>query len=343
MFKSTTQKQILPPPLILPNKTASPFAQIGKQIHLTIKCCLFLLLLIISLPLDAQILKEKRVYYLDCSYSMKTNKIWDTVCDKLKKAIDKVDDATTELVIVPFAINSTGGIGTCFTQNATPNGKEKLKEQIDGITLDRSSMTYHYVPLEDFYNNRVDATKVTYMFLMTDGQDEWTDKDKFPLLLQRWKSKYGDKNVYGFYVMLHKSAKNEQIKSICDKSDDHLWSVETADININLIRLDSKAIFNARNETYFDLPISGNVQGIKLSAEFDPSSPYNVEKTSIINNSTLRVYVQPTVDVSSLPNSKNCTLKITKSGGDDYAFLVTENVTVECIYEKERSLKISVK
>lgn len=59
-----------------------------------------------SLAIHSQILKERRVYYLDCSYSMKQpNGIWDEVKENLKNAIEKVTDETTELVVVPFAFD----------------------------------------------------------------------------------------------------------------------------------------------------------------------------------------------------------------------------------------------
>ncbi len=54
---------------------------------------LILLLLTLSLftATFAQVLKERRVYYLDCSYSMVTpNKIWGKVCDNLINAIENV-------------------------------------------------------------------------------------------------------------------------------------------------------------------------------------------------------------------------------------------------------------
>ena len=300
---------------------------------------LLLLLLLLPLCSYAQILKERRVYYLDCSYSMVSNKIWDDVCDNLKKAIDNVNDETTELVVVPFALGHDGGIKT-LSAMATNKGKESLKNQISSIVPSKSSMTYHYVPLQDFYSNRVNPAKVTYMFLMTDGQDEYSDKGKFPSMLKQWQGRYGDKNVYGFYVMLHKSAQNANIDNICDNQA-HLWKVETADINVNLTRLQNTAVFNARNDQYFDLPIYGNDK-VSLNAKFDSSSPYYVDKTAI-DNGKFRVYVKHKGDVHSLPVSRDFPLYVELKGAGQYDFLVTDLVKVKCESKPERSLKISVK
>ena len=305
------------------------------------KLKLVLIFILIPFAIQAQIiLKERRVYYLDCSYSMVTNKIWNVVCDNLKKAIDNVNDETTELVVVPFALGHDGGLEV-YSEFATSSGKEKLKNQISSINPDRSSMTYHYVPLQDFYNNRCDSEKVTYMFLMTDGQDEYDNKSKFQDMMKKWEEKYGDKNIYGFYVMLHECAQNQVIENICN-CQNHLWKVETADINVNLIRLQTNAVFNARNDNYFELPIYGNADGIVLNAAFDGTSPYRVDKTEI-KKQKLRVHVKFDGDVYSLPESEIYPLKISKTKVGKYDLLVTDEIRVTCESKKERSLKISVK
>lgn len=301
---------------------------------------LIALFLMLPLVLWSQVLKERRVYYLDCSYSMTSNNIWNEVCDNLKKAIDDISDETTELIVIPFALDHDGGMDI-FTTVANNSGKNRLKKQIDAITPNKSSMTYHKVPLEDFYNHRVHPAKVTYMFLMTDGQDEWKDKKLFPSLLKQWGDKYSDKNVYGFYVMLHKSARNAQIESICD-SQNHLWQVETANINVNLIRLQPEAIFNARNDKYFELLIYGNYKEPKFNVSFDENVPYTITKAEVVNGK-LRVHVNPKCDIFSLPKSQTFPLSINMSGAGKFDFLVTDMINVKCESKPERSLKISIR
>lgn len=289
----------------------------------------------------AQILKERRVYYLDCSYSMETNGIWNSVRDNLKKAIDNVVDETTELIVIPFADNtSTNPTLKPMVQFATAAGKNKLKSQIDGLTLNKSTKTYHYIPLSDFYNNRVDNNRVTYMFLMTDGQDEDPKQIALKQLLPQWGAKYGNKNVYGFYVMLDKKATNPAIDNVV-KSQDHLWKVETADVNINLVRLQSNAIFNAKNDKYFDLPIYGDASGKSFSASFPTTCPYKVKKTEKKSN-TLRIWVEPQSG-QKLSVSSDYPLTVKMTGGGNFDFLVTEKVSVKCEFKPERSLKITVR
>lgn len=301
-----------------------------------------LLMLLSSLTIHSQILKERRVYYLDCSYSMKEpNGIWDEVKRNLKNAIEKVTDETTELVVIPFAFDKNHHASLpAFSSLATTKGKEKLKDKNSSLSLNKSSMTYHSDPLMDFYKNRVNSSRVTYMFFMTDGQNE-EKTNHFQRLLRQWGNRYASKNVYGFYVMLNKAAYNHEIDQIID-SQSHLWKVKTADVNINTIRLQSHAVFNARNDKYFELPIWGDVKGMHFAVNFPANSPYYVRHSKIVNGK-LRVYVSFAENVHSLPYFNVYPLAIKLKGGGTFDFLLTESIPVKCESKPERSLKVSVK
>ena len=303
----------------------------------------FFFCLLVALPMfaSAQVLKERRIYYLDCSYSMALGKLWTPVCDNLKKAIDAVPYEDTELLVIPFAFdNKNHPRLSGVSANADQAGKAKLKAYIDGLVLNKKTMTYHRDVLDDFYNRNIDDGKVTYIFLMTDGQDEGLPKEKFPSLLSEWGKRYGDKNVYGFYVMLDAAARNVDVEKMIE-SQPHLWKVETADININLIRLQHHAIFNIRNDSYIDLPIYGTTDGLTINACFDPSSPYEVTKVEQ-DAYKLRAFINVKENKSTLPDSASHRLNLTMSGGGEFDFLVTETVDVKCENKKERSLKIAV-
>lgn len=290
---------------------------------------------------SAQVLKERRVYYLDCSFSMKQLGIWDDVRNNLKTAIDNVVDETIELIVIPFADNClTDPALKPMREFATSAGKAKLKAQIDALPMNKSTKTYHYIPIRDFFDKRVDNDRVTYMFLMTDGQDEDKPQRALKDLLPQWGAKYGNRNVYGFYVMLHPNAGNLQIDKVCD-SQAHLWKVATADVNINLVRLQSSAIFNAKNERYFDLPICGDASGKSFTASFPEKCLYKVTKTEKTSNS-IRVWVEHAAG-QQLPVSCTYNLNVKMTGGGQFDFLVTEEIAVKCEYKPERSLKIAVR
>lgn len=306
------------------------------------KLTLFLILLCSSIFGSAQILKERRVYYLDCSFSMKENGIWNEVRDNLKNAIDNISDETTELIVIPFATNtSKSPVLYPISALATAKGKEMLKKKIDKLPMSNKTMTYHNIPLSDFYSNRVNKNRVTYMFLMTDGQDE--DKPLYrakKVLLPHWGKEFGDKNVFGFYVMLHKEAKDPTIDQVI-ANQKHLWKVETADVNINLVRLQPSAIFNAKNDKYIDLPIFGNSRGMTFNASFPNSCSYHVNKVEQIGE-VLRVWIGcDNAKKTSMVSNNN--MKIEMKGCGQYDFLVTENVIVKCENKPERTLKISVR
>jgi hypothetical protein len=300
----------------------------------------FLLLFLIPIMGIAQILKERRVYYLDCSYSMSELNLWDEVRDNLKNAIDNVFDETTELIVIPFANNtSKDPVLKPIKALATKEGKLMLKKKINELSMSKSTMTYHYIPFYDFYANRVEESRVTYMFLMTDGKDEDQEcRTKYKLLPQ-WGVKYGDKNVFGFYVMLHKEAKDSGIEKIID-SQKHLWKVETADVNINLVRLQSNAILNIKNDQYFDLPIYGDSRNLKFIASFEDSCPIKVNKLEK-DEKKLRIWIK--ADKKMLPNSSDVTLNVKLAECGQYDFLVTDQINVKCENKPERSLKISLR
>ena len=298
--------------------------------------------MLLPLVVNSQPMKERRVYYLDCSYSMvKPNNIWDEVCENLKNAINKIEDETTELMVIPFAYDTQHHHTLkAIRALATSNGKKEIIKEINAIKPTTKTKTFHCDPLSDFYNNR-ETNRVTYMFLMTDGADEDIQKKTVNELLPQWGGKYGNKNVFGFYVMLDKAARNINIENLIKKQQ-HLWLVETADINIRLIRLQNHSVFNVRNDHYIDLPIYGNPKGLKFSANFPESSPLTVKGVSIKGNH-LHVDIESTINTHQLPMKTNELLHISAQGLGDYDFLVTENITVECHNKPERSLKISVR
>ena len=305
------------------------------------KIILFLLFCSFSLAVEAQVLKERRVYYLDCSFSMVSNKLWEPVRENLKLAIDKVNDETTELIVIPFADNaSTKPTLRPIKALATEDGKKQIKSKIDALEINKKTMTYHYIPISDFYSLRANSDRVTYMFLMTDGQDEDPLQRTRKVLLPQWGKQFVNKNVFGFYVMLHNSAKDKKLEDVID-GQDHLWKVESADVNINLIRLQSNAIFNAKNDKYFDLPVYGDLRNMTLNAQFVGEIPYKVKKIEY-KDSSIRIWID-SIKGSKMPESLHAKLKMVLKNGGKYDFLVTETISVRCDYKPERSLKISVR
>ncbi len=289
----------------------------------------------------AQLQQERRVYYLDCSYSMKSLKIWDKVRENLKTAIDNVGDETTELIVIPFTDRRVNHFPLpVYTEFATLKGKQNLMKAIDGMICDKACNTVHNVPFSDFISNRIDSSKITYMFLMTDGQNE-LEIPEFEKSLNQWGNRFGNKNVYGFYVMLHKDAKNPKIEQII-KQQEHLWKVETADVNINLIRFDDKATFNIRGDKFVEIPIYGKIDSKSIQLEMESNDCYEIEHYEILSNN-LRIYIKGKKSQSLIPDLMELDLKPTYIGNGNYTFIVSDNIMLTCMNKKERSLRISIR
>lgn len=276
---------------------------------------------------------------------MKTNKIWDDVRGNLKKAIEAIKDETTEVIVVPFAFDAQHHTRLDGEHSlATSRGKDHLINYIDKLPMQKATLTFHSDPIRDFYRYRVLDDGVTYMFLMTDGQNEEKPQNAFQQEIKRWNSKYKGRHVYGFYVMLNQQARNSAVESAIE-SQDNFWSVQTANVNINFIRLDNQATFNARNDKYFDVPIrSGNVSGKCFDVHFSTDSPFQVTRAEVTGNK-LRVHTKLAegIDIYSLPTEQKCQLDIEISGKGMLDILGTERVAVKCLSKPERSLKITIR
>ncbi len=305
------------------------------------KLFLLISILCIGYNVNAQ-MRERRVYYLDVTHSMvNPNDIWGEVRDNLKEAISNVNDETTELIIIPFTDGHHSL--TPFKRLANENGKKELITYINNLTTVKNCYTHQNQPFQHFLNNYPDNKNlITYFFVMTDGACHSQVKDKFKSLLNSWSKK--NTNIYGFYVMLHKSAVDATISNIItDKEEQQLYLVETADMNINIIRIDNKATFNIRNDEYVDIPIYSTLG--KVNADFIVTiddKDYQIDKYKVKDNH-LRVYLSSNKEQSKLPTSKNIKLYIQAKAGDKFTKVVTKQVILTCLNEKEYTLKITVK
>lgn len=291
-------------------------------------------LLFLAIDVEAQdIIGERRVYYLDATYSMiKPSKLWDPVRNDLARAINAIEDETTEIYVIAFGGNRGTELKT-WHDFATESGKAKIISGFQGFTPQTNTMTYLDRPLNDFYSNKVMPGKVTYCFLMTDGRDENSNPSIFPNALKQWGGKYGNSNVYGFYVMLNKDAKDKHIESIID-AQAHLWKVETANVNINLIRLDNHAVFNVRNDDSIGIPISGKCSGLNFNASLPNNSGLEVINCKV-KDGKLIVKIDVTGDKSTMPVASIHDLSVSISNAGQFDFLVTDKVSLKCNNKRE--------
>lgn len=309
------------------------------------KYILLLIALSIQITLNAQnITGERRVYYLDATYSMvKPNKLWEPCKKNLIKAIENIEDNNTELVVVVFADdkNPNKKVWKEWEEKATSAGKDKLIHNIEQLSLPvKSSMTNLYDPWMDFYS-QTKSDKVNYMFLMTDGEHE--QGGNFIQAIDKW-SQNTSHLTYGFFVEL-----TNLTGPLVEDAREHiavqprLWRVSSADVNINLIRLESAVTFNIRNDKYIDIPIyfSGKDKGAIRNLKIRPNNAdFKITKTDF-SEDAIRVYIDSNVDIYNYPTNSTISLTVELKGADDKTILLTNKVNVKCVNKKERTLFLS--
>lgn len=323
----------------------------NKRIFKTIMC-LFLILVLsfMSISLQAkQVLTERRVYYLDATYSMVSNKLWEPCKMNLIKAIENVDNVNTELVVVVFAddVNPIKKVWKKWEQNATYDGKAELVNNINNLVSPvRTSMTNLYDPLVDFYSE-AKTNRVNYMFLMTDGGHE--QGGDFFDAIDNWKHKTSPL-TYGFLVELTDKVGPSEIKARdkarkhIDMQKDRLWRVSTADVNINLIRLERTVKFNVRGDSFVDIPIffSGKDRSCvkNLTLKLNNHNGFRITKTDI-SDDNIRVFIDKDIDIHRYPTNSTIGLDVKLSGSNDKTFLLTKQVDINCLNKKEKTLFLS--
>ena len=301
---------------------------------ITRQLVLFFVLITLSVHAFGQGMKERRVYYLDATYSMiNPSKLWDSVRKDLANAINAIDDADTEIYVVAFGGNMGTELKTWYGL-ATEEGKRQVISGFMGFSPKIDTMTYLDRPLNDFYQSKADMSKVTYCFLMTDGKDENKDTNKFPNSLKKWGGKYGNSNVYGFYVMLNQEAQDSRLQQIID-GQKNLWLVQTADVNINLVRLSKKATLNVRSESNIEIPIIGKADNLRFTATMNSSSGIQVN-SSKVKDGKLIVSISVVGNIATMPESSVHKLNISATNAGDFDILVTDEVSVTVLNKYER-------
>lgn len=315
---------------------------------------ILIVLVSIVLSLSAQTFveqKERRVYYLDVTASMKgydgktkrfygERSIWENVVSNLLDAVDSIDNEDTEIIIKTFT-DSAHGVQTIVSEKATKSGKAIIREKVTEIEPENNTdvWTDVYVPFEDFYEHEIKWNRVNYFFLMTDGQQ--TDNQKHPggtekldAVIAKWNdiTDNGEKHIYGFYVMLCDAARSQSIKEQIELQQ-HLWAVESASVNINLIRpKKDNFICNIRkgdSKRYIDIPMAGKIRnaGLKVTGNNDYCQ---VDRTEIIDDNTLRVYLSLKKYLAQIPNLSTLEDLQISQPTTSYTYLLSDSVSVQC-------------
>lgn len=275
---------------------------------------------------------ERRVYYLDITASMdgynNHPKIWNDVKENLISALQAIDKDETEILVIPFTDHKTplSPLGKDVSEKHdgifTKKDINKLVTAIRDLDTLRNVHTDLYLPFADFYDKRIDNTKVNYFFLLTDGGQTSCNENgdsKLPSQIDNWErvSDCGRKHIYGFHIMLSEDAEKESKRvmgCIGKQRDNHLWTLRTAkDVNINMIQPIKSSSFDARYEKgrYIDVAFSGRlsdfpgINAVILDNDGCESKDLAIKSIDVgENDSTLRLHIAPLVsDLDQLPDS----------------------------------------
>lgn len=292
---------------------------------------------------------ERRVYYLDATYSMVLNNLWEPSKENLIEAIKNIEDVNTEIVVVIFADdrNPQKKIWKKWEEKATTSGKNLLIKNIQELDDPvKSSMTNLYDPLVNFYS-QTKPNKVNYMFLMTDGGHE--QGGDFIQAIDSWKERTNNSLTYGFFVELTENVSQSEVKARdlarkhIDLQNERLWRVSSADVNINLIRLENSVTFNVRGDKYVDIPLyfSGKEKSRveELTFSIDDSN-FKVRDVEFLDNS-IRLYINSFVNIHQYPANSEIPLTVELNSSDDKTFLLTNKINIKCLNKKENVMFFS--
>ena len=288
---------------------------------------------------------ERRVYYLDATYSMLTNKVegktlWDASKDNLINAINKIEDPSTEIVVIAFADdkNISKNQWLRIEDIATNSGKKNLTNQIKNWKAHSpTSMTNLGKPINEFVEKEAKSDKINYMFLLTDGEHEVGTSPQI-MIQKKW-----DKTTpltFGFHVELIPT------KSVALKSEinnhERIWTVQSAAVDLDLIRLENEVVLNIKNEDTVEIPIyfqGSNPDIVKNIVPSLKNSDFSI-KNYKINDDKLILTLQSNKNLSSIPEENRIYILLNLPESQK-TFLLTDKINVKIFNKKERSLTFS--
>lgn len=324
------------------------------KLQLKISLVFVIAILVMNTSVFAQKDVERRVYYLDITESMKgwdgqkyieANNIWPDVTEKLKTAINCIKDTTTEIMVVTFTDNNhpVTVLGGNRVFRARPSEKSELCSAIDGIETIKKCHTDIYVPFRDFYNYRISPSRVSCFFLMTDGVQKPNGNSALQQEIERWSTvtDHGEKNIYGWYLMLNQAARSSDdikhwIGDSTQQNINHLWAVEDADVNLNLVRFRNcfNSTIDIRKDSLICIPFKYCPAGVGLRVSVEGANEnYEVGQPQISSDrKQLMLIIKPQrgKKLSGIQPQSTLRLKFELTAKPKYTWLMTDKISIVC-------------
>jgi len=197
--------------------------------------CVFISCFFFSINTYGQNFKdEKRIYIYDLTLSMFGHNgapnIGEDVKIQLISAIKRINDPSTEIVIIPFQDDILG----IWKELATPSGKKILIQNVNAIdpkklAETRTNICGAWSKAISLINNK----KRNYLFLLTDGiqNSQKGDANCIYKLISDYCQRADTMDVFAYYVMLTAQAQDPKLENII-KDCSHIEFVTGTDINI---------------------------------------------------------------------------------------------------------------
>lgn len=268
------------------------------------------------------------------------NGLWMDLKKSIIDCIEYVDeDPENKISIVTFH----GAIRDVFTRNADEDGKQELIDIVKGYEYQTNKYTNIVSPVQRFYNS-LTGSDIYYMFLFTDGKNNHPDtKDQLISVLDSWTSKTSSHKAYGFYVLVHPDADNQDIRQSVEKQS-NFWIVPDAKVRVKICTLPTSVKYNSRDEKCpKQISIKGNYRGAKGNIVFkSDDSFYNVSCVdSAISNGKLAIKLTPKPGVS-IPQQHKIVIEPQIENADKYTFIGPEQIVMEVSNLPQRTLDINI-
>lgn len=318
---------------------------------------------------------DRRIYLWDVTRSMQgydtgspndynaEMDVWDQVVAFLKRDIENITDASTELIMLPFQED----ILDCWSVKATTGGKNELIRKIDeskkrfqNTTLTNISGSFRIVK-----ERHIDPCCNNMMILVTDGQNsrQFGGKEAWLQLLSTWQEYARVNNAYLVYFMVTEAAEDEAITRLVKNQDksDIVSSTEVIPEFIDLYAEESVR-FNITDDVASGIyiPLHSSKKGIPLPDNMLVSvkSPYDakisIDRTVTVTDGMLHVEMPYSTDdlkaILDLQEEEHVPLTLELLNQDEIQakyqqkiFLKSCTTDLLLINKIEKMLKISIK
>ncbi len=268
------------------------------------------------------------------------NGMWKSLKSAVIDCIEYAEeDPENEISIITFHDN----IRDVFTRNASDDGKKELVDFVKNYQYQGHKYTNIVAPIERFYSLLAND-RINYMFLFTDGDnDDPGTKPKFISTLDNWTQRTAGKNAFGFYVLVHPNADNQEIRASVEPQN-NFWIVPDAKVRIKICSFPNFVKYNIRDDKGpLVLDMKGKYVGASGNVKVTSEDEYYdiICQNTAIDNGRLEIEIKPKPGTNP-PDNHTVSLTPSVSDADNYTFVGPKDIRLEVTNLPERNLNLTV-